>query len=230
VTAVTIILVRRRPYLLVGWLWFLGTLVPVIGIVQVGGQALADRYTYIPLIGLFIMAAWVAVDLVDVHPRSRPVIVAAFGLILVVLSGRTYMQTRYWHDSITLFQHSLEVNEANSTAHNNLGTALMAQRRFEEAATHFTRSLEIAPSNIDALNNLGAVWLLSGRPDKAAEAFTQVLGVTPQDPTVYSNLGVALLEQGKRPEAKAQFLRALELDPGCSKARDALRIMGEPLP
>jgi hypothetical protein len=222
ITVVALWYVRRYPYLFVGWFWFLGTLVPVIGILQVGGQAMADRYTYLPLIGLFLILAWGAADLAATHRLARVALAGIAGLAVVTLAGCAWFQTQYWRNSVALFEHALRVTRNNSVAHNNLGTALMQLGRFDEAALQFSKAIEVAPNNIDAWNNLGVSQLISGNPAEAAATFERVLQVTPEDATVHTNLGVAFLEQGQVEEARKHLLRAIELDPACDKARQAL--------
>lgn len=234
VTVAAILLMRRFPYLLVGWLWYLGTLAPVIGLVQVGSQAMADRYTYVPLIGLFIMLTWGLRDfgfwILDLRfgrkceTRALHFAVPA-GAVILLLSVLTALQASYWRDSVTLFEHALRVTEHNSVAHNNLGTALMDRGRYDEAAIHFSKAFEEAPSNTDALNNLGVMLLVLGKPAEAASVFTNVLERMPTDATVESNLGVAFMQEGNAEAARQHLMRALELDPNCDKARQARALL-----
>ncbi len=230
ITAVSVLLMRRCPYLLVGWLWYLGTLVPVIGIVQTGSQAMADRYTYVPLIGGFIMLTW---GLRDVGLRifgsgesslRTWCFAACAGAAIAVLSVITVFQVMHWRNSIALFEHALRVTEHNSKAHNNLGTALMDSRRYGEAAAHFSKAIEEAPNNTDALSNLGVALLLLGKNAEAESMFLEVLKRRPNDPTIETNLGVALLQQRKNDAARNHLMRAIELDPSCDKARQALAL------
>jgi len=223
VIAAVIVLARRSPYLLVGWLWFIGMLVPVIGIVQVGSQGMADRYTYLPLIGLFIMVAW-GVEQASRNSRAlRGVVTVAALVCLVVLAVCCRAQLHYWRNGITLFEHSLRVDDKNPPAHNNLGVALMAEGEHGRAAEHFKRALELSPGNVDALNNRGGAMIALGRYAEAAEVLTQVLESTPDDASAHSNLGVALYFQGKFEEAAKQLKRALELDPHCTIALPLLQ-------
>ena len=234
VTVAAILLMRRFPYLLVGWLWYLGTLAPVIGLVQVGGQAMADRYTYIPLIGLFIMLTWGLRDFGSwilalglgqkCETRALHFAVPA-GAVTLLLSVLTAFQASYWRDSVTLFEHALRVTEHNSVAHNNLGTALMDRGRYDEAAIHFLKAFEEAPSNTDALNNLGVMLLVLGKPADAVSVFKNVLERMPTDATVECNLGVAFMQQGNAEAARRHLMRALQLDPNCDKARQARALL-----
>ena len=225
VTVAAVRLARRCPYVLAGWLWYLGMLVPVIGVVQVGSQAMADRYTYLPLIGLFIIVAWGAGDLAWGRQHLRSAFSVGFVAALGALTVCTSFQLSHWRNSVVLFEHALRVTECNSIAHNNLGTALMSRGDFERAKEHFSAAVKTAPDNIDALNNLGVALLVLGRPIEAANTFKQVLNSTPHDATVHSNLGVALLQQGAYDEAEQYLSRALEMDPGLDRARLALRMV-----
>jgi tetratricopeptide (TPR) repeat protein len=223
-TAVTICVIRpgrRLRYLAVGWLWFLGTLVPVIGLVQVGNQAMADRYTYIPLIGLFVMVTWGLADLwTERHlPHFGLAIVASASLAACLLTTRN--QVQYWSGSITLFQHVLAVMPDVALAHNNIASALYDQGRFEETMPHLREAVRLKPQDVDAHNNLGlALWRLA-RDQPAIEQFTAVLEQGP-DARAYYNLGVVFFNQGKLDQAKGCFIAALQLQPDIAEAHNNL--------
>ena len=220
-TVVVFRLARRRPYLIFGWLWFLGTLVPVIGLVQVGTQAMADRYTYIPLIGPFIMLAWGLVDLWTDKRLPRLVLALAASAALAACLILARNQVRYWQRSLTLFNHVLSVLPDVPLAHNNIGSALYDQGRFEEAIPHLETALRLKPHYVDAHNNLGlALWRL-GRDQPAIEQFTAVLNQRP-DVKAYYNLGVVLFNQGKLDQAKECFLATLRLQPDSAEAHNNL--------
>jgi tetratricopeptide (TPR) repeat protein len=188
VTIVIIYTARRRRYLAVGWLWYLGTLVPVIGLVQVGLQAMADRYTYLPSIGIFIMVAWGAAELfTSLHLRKIVPAVSA-GIILAALLVCTRMQVRYWRDSIFLCGHALEVTEDNHVMHNNYGNALRDKGRFDEAITHFKRSIEINPRYVKAYINLGMVYFREEKIMQAAACWNEALELEPDNIGVLNNL------------------------------------------
>ncbi len=140
-----VLVIRRRPYLAVGWLWYVGTLVPVIGLVQVGVQAYADRYTYVPLIGLFIMIAWGVPDLVGRWAQTRTVLAVLAATALAALTACTWIQLGYWKDSVSLFTHTLQVTTKNYVAHNNLGNALADRGEVEAAISQYTEALRIKP-------------------------------------------------------------------------------------
>lgn len=227
-TAAAVWQLPRRPYLLVGWAWYLISLMPVIGIIQVGSQGMADRYTYIPLIGIFLIIAHGGAELAARFPFIRRAAPVAACLCLAALTITAQVQTRYWRNSEALFTRALSLNDNNTIAHNNLGTALMAQNRHAEAAAHFTKALAQSPENISALNNLGAACLMAGQYDKAADAFTRVLRIHPNDPTVHSNLGYTLYRQGHINQAREAINKALQLDPNCQNAKRIRAMLQSP--
>ncbi len=178
-TAAFVHLRGRRPHLLAGWLWYLGTLVPVIGLVQVGVQSLADRYTYIPLVGIFIALSWEAGDRLSrlrVRPSGAAVVA---GLVLSALVAVSGVQVRYWRNSVALFRHALSVEPDNWVAHVNLGWALEQEGRLDDAASHYRAALAIRPGNPYAHNNLGYVLELLGRTDEAVFHYREALRLKP---------------------------------------------------
>lgn len=207
---------RRAPYVMVGWLWFLGTLVPVIGLIQVGDQAVADRYTYIPLVGLFITIAWGIPDLLGAlphPPRIARTLALPTAAILIAVAVAAWIQVGYWRDSITLFQRCLAVTQNNAPAHNNLGMAYYEKNRLEEAVTEYEKALAILPGLFMTHNNLGLILLEQGKYEEAAAQFEQTLTLEPDDRRPHLNLGIALALQGKLELAEASFRKALELRP-----------------
>jgi len=208
VTLLAIVQMRRRPYLLVGWLWFLGMLFPVSGVVQAGSQAMADRFTYLPLIGLFVMAAWGGQDLLARWPVRPPVLAACAVALLLALGCTTWRQVGYWHDSTRLFTHALEVTSANWLAHNNLGDALAREGKLEEATRHIAESIRLEPSNPDAHYNLGVVLHRQGRPAEAIAHYREALRLAPDYPNAHNNLGVALLDGGEVEQAIGELQQA----------------------
>ncbi|MBW2438642.1 MAG: hypothetical protein JRF29_15260, partial [Deltaproteobacteria bacterium] len=155
--------IGKRPYLAVGWLWYFGTLVPVIGLVQVGGQAMADRYTYVPLIGLFVMIVWGGSELVDRWQLKRIPAVIATGIVLVVLIFAARNQISYWNNSITVFEHAIEATGSNWVAHHNLGKALNDIGRDTEAFQHYSDALRIKPDAAHVHVNFGSALLAQGK-------------------------------------------------------------------
>ena len=210
----------RRPYAFVGWLWYLVTLVPVIGLVQVGEQARADRYTYVPLIGLFVVVAWGVFDLVRARrfSQSRATVAVAAGVLILALVARTHVQTRYWHDSVTLFEHTLRVTEHNSTAHLNLALALTDRGDYPAAVDHLDHALRIRPGWAKAHNNLGAALKLLGRKDDAVEHYETALRIDPHYADAHYNLAQALADGGEIERAIERLRLAIEAEPGMALA------------
>jgi tetratricopeptide (TPR) repeat protein len=204
---------RKKRYLLVGWLWYLGTLVPVIGLVQVGAQAMADRYTYIPLIGLSIMIAWSVRDIVSKW-RYKNVIVATGGaLICAILMVCTYRQLSYWRNNETLFTRTLNVTSDNYVAHNNIGIALAGDGDLEQAMEHFKKTLKIKPWDTDALFNLAGALVKLGKPDEAMVYYNRVLELEPDDADTYNALALAQVQQGNYKQAISIYYKALQKNP-----------------
>lgn len=213
VTLAVILLRRRSPYLLTGWLWFLITLLPVIGIIQVGVQAMADRYSYLPFVGLGIVAAW---GIPQAMPGGlvRRVVLTALALALAGLwSWRTVVQVGYWRDSETLFRHSLAVTGENEVALNGLANALIAQARLEDALPYLERAARMNATNAETFYNLGTVYQGMGRSDSAIAYYQQAIQVNPSYSRAYNNLGVTLMGQNRHEEAAQALRKALEADP-----------------
>jgi hypothetical protein len=188
---------RSRPYLLFGWAWYLVTLAPVAGIVQVGWQARADRYTYIPLIGIFLGVVWAVSD----HFAGRPALLGSLASASLVMLGiGAFVQAGYWRDSETLFRHALAVTDNNAVAHNNLGTALLRRGLQSEAGEHFAEAVRIDPSFADAHSNLGVALGRQGRIDEAILEFQRALDLEPDHPDARRNL--------RRAEAIQRRMRA----------------------
>ena len=209
---------RRNPYLPVGWLWYLVTLAPVIGLVQVGNQAWADRYTYVPLIGLFILVAWGARDLTAGWPGARVLRPLGAGMILTALLICTILQVRYWRDSVSLFEHTLGVTGDNFVIHNNLGVALANQGKMEQAAPHFLEALRLNPHNARAQNRLGEELFAQGKIWEAEAKFQRAIKLKPDWGEAYNNLGRVDAYQGKIDHALAMFQKAIDLDPNLAAA------------
>ena len=213
---------RRRHYLMVGWLWYLGMLLPVIGLVQSGEQAHADRYTYLPLIGIFIMIAWGLNDWVGAHPKKRILLGTALALLLIPLSCRAYLQTSYWRDSISLMSHAVECTDNNIHAHDNLGDAYLKNGDADLAIKEYQISLNRRPGYAYAECNLGCALLNKGLPKEAILHFQKALSTNPDYAVAHHNLGEALREQGLFDEAIKHLTKALELDPRLPKAETQL--------
>lgn len=213
---------RRHPYVFVGWFWYLGTLIPAIGIVQVGTQAMADRYTYIPLIGIFIVIAWGLPDLFRARDAWRVPIAVVATSVLAACAIATRMQVRYWESSMTLWKHALSVTTDNYAAHTYYGNALATQGDVAGAIAHYDEALRIRPDYPEAHNNLGPALAQSGRLDEAIAHFKEAIRLRPNYADAYSNLGVALATQSKFSEAIAAYDEALRLEPENARARSNL--------
>ncbi len=183
---------RTAPYLPVGWFWFLGTLVPVIGLVQVGEQAMADRYTYIPSIGFFILISWTIWRLAACWPRWRPTLALGATLALIACGWATRLQVRYWRDGVALFEHALAVTENNAVAHATLGLALMDKDRLAEAVEQYETALRISPDYSLAHNDLGVTLARLARFDEAIAHYQAALQLNPKDAEAHFNLANAL--------------------------------------
>ena len=204
---------ERAPYLAVGWLWYLGTLVPVIGLVQVGAQAMADRYTYVPLAGLFIAIVWGAAEMGKGVRALRQALTAAAVASLAVLLAVTRVQQAHWSDNEKLFEHALAVTSNNWLAQNNLGVVLFERGRLEEATVHYLEAVRIWPGFAEAHNDLGLVAVRQGRISEGIEHYEQAIRLQPEFERAHNNLGAALGRQGRTVEAIEEFNRALGIKP-----------------
>lgn len=222
VSALAVAFARRTPYFIVGWFWYLGTLVPVIGIVQVGIQSMADRYTYIPSIGLFIALAWGLEAWVRPWRPAQWTAGTAAVAALAVCLALASIQVRYWRNSEALFRHTLQVTTNNSVAHHCLGCVLVEQGKFDEAEEHFAETVRLKPSHDEARNNLGLALVLKGRLDEAISHYEIVLEHHPGFEKTHYNLGRALELRGRREEALTHYARAVELAPDYQDARAEL--------
>ncbi len=204
---------RRHPCLAVGWLWYVGTLVPVIGLVQVGTQSMADRYTYIPLIGLFVMVAWGIPELTAKWRHGKFLLGGLTAALLLLFSAVSNIQVGYWRNSIALFEHAIDVTSGNYAAHNNLGTALHKQGRIAEAIRHYSETLRLKPNFPDTHNNMGLALAAQGKTAEAAHHYSEALRSNPGNPSAYNHMGTLLEKQGRIPEAIRYYTRALRSDP-----------------
>lgn len=213
-SVVVLLAFRTRPHLTVGWFWYLGTLAPVIGLIQVGHQARADRYTYVPLIGISIMLAFEC----SRWPALKKYIP---GVALAACLGwtlTTWVQIQYWKNSEALYRRAIAVTDANYLAHMNLGVDLVAQGNYRDGMRELYTSLEENPDLAHGRNSLGVALYMAGRKDEAIEQFTQSIRLLPTDPEAHSNLGNALIDEGKLDDAIREFNTALRLNPGLSNA------------
>src|SRR5437667_2301103 len=204
---------KIRPYLIVGWLWFLGTLVPVIGLVQVGAQIMADRYFYIPSIGLFIALVF---GLTDIATRWRvaPLLRAGIAVgVLLILATVTDAQIHRWRDGFTLFEHTFAVTPPNIQIERNLGLALGGSGRYDQAAAHFGKTLQIDPNFYDGLVGMGVTREFQGRLPEAIDYFQAAIRSHPDAPTAHVQLGRALWKQNRDQAALEEIRRASQLAP-----------------
>jgi len=242
ISAAVICLARRR-YLVVGWLWYLGTLVPVIGIVQIGSQAMADRYTYVPHIGLSIMAAWGIPDLLGRLRYRRVILASASIVVILVLSVMSWHQVRTWRNSIVLFKHAINTTPDNWYAHRLLAYTLQNNKQYDEAIEHYKEVLRLIPGSADEQNNIGYILIQQGRLDEAIELYQQLLPPIPdtaEDPGIrpakygklativriytegHVNFGIALEQKGLTDEAARHYAEALRIRPDFEAARTRL--------
>jgi Flp pilus assembly protein TadD len=224
ITAFVIWKFRAHPHLAVGWFWYLGTLVPVIGLVQVGLQSMADRYMYVPMIGLFIMIVWGVPDLLRGWRVQTPILIAASAVVLCSLGMCTYIQVQYWESSVRLFRHTLSVTSANYIAHNLLGNALRDAGQYEESMANHRRSVTINPDYWLAYNNLGVTLSLQRRYPDAIAAYLKAISINGDDGLVRFNLGDALLQTGNIDEAAVQFGEAVRLRPEVAAFQNSLGV------
>jgi hypothetical protein len=223
ITAFVLRQARERPYLLMGWLWFVGTLVPVIGLVQVGEAAMADRYSYIPSIGLFVAFVFGLSDLARAFRIDRLAMGTLTVAALSVLACLTAMQIGRWRNSATLFQYTSSVAPGNYLIENNLALGLLQQDRKDDALQHFYRASELAPGNADIRSNLGLMLARQGRMAEAVEQLNEALRLNPNSADAHNNLGLVLLRSGKVEESIPHFSAAIRLKPELAVARDNLK-------
>jgi tetratricopeptide (TPR) repeat protein len=202
---------RRRPEYFFGWLWFLVALIPVSGLVQVGGQAYADRYAYVPHLGLLVLSIWGAADLLQRAPIELRGLLALTAIGLCV--PLTIQQVRYWKNPATLWTHALDVNDANWLAHSKLGELEFAAGRRAEASRHFLRMIELLPINPDQAMHFGGLHVEQGEWDQAEKFYRLGLRIAPEDPDVLLHLGIVCAQQGKTEEAIEFFRQCVAREP-----------------
>ena len=203
----------KRRYLPMGWLWYLGTLVPVIGLVQLGHQAIADRYTYLPSLGIFIMLSWVLADLLAKRPLPKALPITAAAVILAALSLSTRAQAPYWQNSLTLYERAATVTQNNYIMHYNYANALLKTGRYDEALTNFKKALQIRPRYFKARAGIGRSLLKLGKTDQAVDCFSEMLELRPGDYKAHYNMGLAMTDKGDYESAVEHFHKALRVKP-----------------
>jgi tetratricopeptide (TPR) repeat protein len=205
-------------YLGVGWLWFIGTLVPVIGLVQIGAQSMADRYAYIPLVGIFILLVWGVSELIERYRRARDYVIIGGVCALLGLIIATRMQLGYWADSLTLWDHARHVTENNDIAYNNLGETIAMRGDLAEAAPFFFKALEINPELVTAQENVGTVLIQRGQIDEAIAHYKRAIDLDSTAFGAYNKLGSALGSKGQLDESIRCLEMALKINPGYAPA------------
>jgi tetratricopeptide (TPR) repeat protein len=211
--------VKKSPYFFTGWFWFLGTMVPVIGIVQVGAQGMADRYTYIPFVGLFIMAAYaIPARLLERLP-VKVISAAAAAAILYASVTLSVKQVGYWQNSTVLLRHAAETIKTSALLYYNLGTVLAQDGKYAESLDAFDKSIGIEPNRADVYVNRGVVYMRTNRYEQAAESFKKAIGINPRIPEAYNGLGEAMTGMGRAAAAAELFQRALSLNPNYTQAQ-----------
>jgi Tfp pilus assembly protein PilF len=217
-----VVLVRKYPVGFVGWFWFAGMLVPTIGLVQVGGASMADRYTYLPLTGIFIILAWALGGISTRWRGSQPVVIVFAALIIILCAWRTRLQVGYWQNAGTLFDHAVAVTKNDGTASNSLGVWLGSNGDNARALECFNEAHRINPDNVTVLYNLGNSLAKSGQKDGAIECYRRALQIAPPTADLLSNLGSALASEKRYAEAGTNFEMALEIKPDSVGAHNNL--------
>ncbi len=209
----SIYICRRKKYAAVGWLWYVGTLVPVIGLVQSGAQAMANRYMYIPMLGLLIIVGWAVKDYIEKQPRAKIAAIILGAAVLSSLLVLTRTQVRHWQNSLTLFGYTLNVTGDNPVAENSYGCALFEENRLKEAEQHLSKAVRLAPAFVTAITNLAKVYMEQGRYNEAVASLYEVIKHNEATADTYYNMATVLGIQKKYDEAIKYFKKALELNP-----------------
>jgi len=197
ITTISIKLIRKAPYFVVGWFWYLGTLIPVIGFIPIGPHLIADRYAYLPLIGIFVIIAWGVPELLKEWHYRKNVLKASAGILILTLMLITWVQVSHWKSSITVFKHAIKVTDKKypgfSVVHNNLGMALSAERKIEEAISHYKMAIKLNPDFAAAYNNLGGVLFNANMTEEAIDYFKEAIRIRPGFTAAQKNLETVLL-------------------------------------
>jgi tetratricopeptide (TPR) repeat protein len=229
ITILVILFGRSRRYLPVGWFWFVGTLVPVIGLVQVGAQAYADRYTYIPYIGLFIMIGWGLPDFLSKWPQRKIILGPAMIIVLATLGILAHQQVGFWKNSITLFSRAIEVTQNNVVAYDELGNAYVRLGRYQDAIESYKRSIKIKPDYAESHYNLGVSYLKIGKYQDALESCRQAVKIKPDYAEAYNGLGTVYLNIGRFQDALESYRQAVKVKPDYTEAHYNLGVVCDKL-
>jgi tetratricopeptide (TPR) repeat protein len=232
ITIISIRLIRKAPYCAVGWFWYLGTLVPVIGFVGVAGgwpgAVMSDRYAYVPLIGIFIIIAWGIPELISKWRYKKKVLSVSAGIIICTLLITTWEQVSHWKNSITIFKHTIRVTDKKypnlAIVHNNLGIALFSEQKNEEAISNFKTAIKLMPNMIKAHYNLGIALFAERKIDEAISHYKMAIKLKPNFTYAHYNLGITLLQKRELKEAIHHFRETLRLRPSFVEARDYLEL------
>ena len=222
ITAAAVVLRKSRPYFITGWLWYLGMLVPVIGLVQVGWQGRADRYTYLPQIGLYIAITWGIADVTAALRWQREILTAGTAIVVGLLSWRAAVQASYWRDSETLFTHALAVTSNNDVAENNLGIVFLQKGNLDEAISLLQAAVDLRPENSPAHENLAKALLQKGQVTDALVHYRRLLELQPDNIEVHNIVGTVLIQQGQAREAVEEWQKVLAIQPDNGNAMSNL--------
>ena len=222
ISAAVVRIRHRHPSLAMGWFWFLVTLIPVIGLLQVGSQSMADRYSYIPAIGLFIVAAWGAPLLTTCLKRQKAILAISAGLVIIASAVLTWQQLGYWRDSISLYRHALSVTSGSYLVHSNLGVALAEKGDIDAAIHEYHEAIVISPGDFKAHGNLGLALLERGDLDGAVQECQIALQLKPDNMSSHYNLGLALAKKGNLDGAIHEYQEAIRMNPNISKVHNSL--------
>ncbi len=222
ITAAAVVLRKSRPYFITGWLWYLGMLVPVIGLVQVGWQGRADRYTYLPQIGLYIAITWGIADVTAAWRWQRKILTAGTAIVVGLLSWGASVQASYWRDSETLFTHALAVTSNNDVAENNLGIVFLQKGNLDEAISLLQAAVDLRPENSPAHENLAKAFLQKGQVTDALVHYRRLLELQPDNIEVHNIVGTVLIQQGQAREAVEEWQKVLAIQPDNGNAMSNL--------
>jgi tetratricopeptide (TPR) repeat protein len=218
ITIVVIYAIKKLPFLFVGWFWYLGTLIPVIGLVKIGAQAMADRYTYLPSIGIAIILVWGIPLLFQREDMRKRILFPAGIAYLAILAVLTWQQCGYWKNSIELFNHTLHITKDNDLAHINLGLALFAEGKSEEAIDHYNKAIRLKRYSANAYNNRGIIYGELGQYKRAIEDFNEAIHLKPDFANSYNNRGVTYYNLGRHQRAFEDYNEAIRLKPDLVQA------------
>ena len=228
ITTISIKLIRKAPYFVVGWFWYLGTLIPVIGFITLGPHLIADRSAYLPLIGIFVIIAWGVPELLKEWHYRKNVLKASAGILILTLMLITWIQVSHWKSSITVFKHAIKVTDKKYpnfvAVHNNLGNALVAEGKIEEAISHYKMAIKLNPDFADAYNNLGNVLFYAKMTEEAIDYYKEAIRIRPSFAGAHYNLGNALVQKGEVKEAVHHFRETVRLKPDFIAAQKNLEM------